>query len=92
MNEPMPFHLPLKTTDQIIQGNWVHASRHIIINTYGKEETGKSQMGRGHWVTDVCYNRSELGLFETDKFIFMRFPVFDVVCNALLVERGTFQI
>ena len=32
----------------------------IIVSTAGEEETGKSLMGRGYWVTDVCYNRSEL--------------------------------
>ena len=38
-----------------------HASRHIIINTDGEEETGiKSGIGRGHWVTDICYNHSDL--------------------------------
>ena len=40
---------------------WIHASRHIIINTDGEEETMKfSPIGRGHWVTDNCYNRNEL--------------------------------
>ena len=33
---------------------WIHASRNIIIDTEDKEGTGKSQIGRGHWVTDVC--------------------------------------
>ena len=39
---------------------WIHTSRHIIINRNGKEGTGKFQMGRSHWVTDVCYYRREL--------------------------------
>ena len=25
-----------------------------------KIETGKSRMGRNHWVTDICYNSNEL--------------------------------
>ena len=32
----------------------------------------KSRMGRGHWVTGVCYNRSKLELnfeLETDKAV-----------------------
>ena len=38
-----------------------HSSRHIIINTDAEEETGiKSGIGRGHWVTDICYNHSDL--------------------------------
>ena len=39
---------------------WIHASRQIIINTDGVEETGKSQMVRGHWITDIYFNRSDL--------------------------------
>ena len=39
---------------------WLHASRHITINTDGEEETRKSPMGRGHWVTDICYSLKEL--------------------------------
>jgi len=34
---------------------WIHASRHIMINTEGDEETGKSQLGRDHWVTEINY-------------------------------------
>jgi len=32
----------------------------IIIITDSEEETGNVLMEMGHWVTDVCYNRSEL--------------------------------
>ena len=32
---------------KLFQKNVIHSSRHII-KTGGKEETGKSQMGRGH--------------------------------------------
>ena len=39
---------------------WIHASRDIIINTDGEEETGKSRMGRGHRITDICYYPNEL--------------------------------
>ena len=38
---------------KLIKKNLIHASRDIIMNTDSKEETGKSQMGRGHWVTDI---------------------------------------
>ena len=40
----------------------IHASRQIIINTDGVEETGNYQMVRGHWITDIYYNRSDLYL------------------------------
>ena len=40
----------------------IHSSRHIIINTDAEEEAGKCRMGRGHWVTDVCYTLRELSL------------------------------
>ena len=33
---------------KLVKKVWIHASRHIIINTDGEEETGKAQMGRGH--------------------------------------------
>ena len=51
---PTKLHLPLKTT---IFFFLIHASGHIVINTNGKEETEekKNQMGRGHWVIDICY-------------------------------------
>ena len=42
------------------------------MNTDGEEGTGKSQMGRGHWVTDSYYYRTELS--ETDKAVTMRRP------------------
>ena len=45
---------------QITQEIWIHTSRHIIINTDGKEGTGKSWMGRGHWISDICCYGSEL--------------------------------
>lgn len=35
---------------------WIHASKHSIINPDGEGETGKSQMGKGYWVTDICYS------------------------------------
>ena len=49
-----PTTIPRKIKDhKLFKKTWIHASRHIIINTDGKEETGKSQIGRGHWVTDI---------------------------------------
>ena len=39
---------------------WIQAPRRTIINTDGEEETGTSQMGRGLWVTDICYNCIDL--------------------------------
>ena len=41
---------------------WIHASRDIIINTGGEDETGNPRFGRGHWVTGTCYNRKTLNL------------------------------
>ena len=41
---------------------WIYEGRDIIINTDGEEETKKSRMGRGRWVTNVCYDGSELRL------------------------------
>ena len=45
-------------------------------DTDDKEGTGKSRMGRGHWVTDGWYNRSELSLLvETDMAVVMLCPI-----------------
>ena len=41
---------------------WIYEGRDIIINTGGEEETKKSRMGRGRWVTNVCNDGSELRL------------------------------
>ena len=41
---------------------WIYEGRDIIIHTDGEEETKKSRMGRGRWVTNVCYDGSELRL------------------------------
>ena len=44
--------IPRTTEDHIVfKKVWIHTSRHIMINTDGEEETGKSWMGRGHCVT-----------------------------------------
>ena len=55
-------HTPRTIYDlKLFTNIWIYASKHIIIDTEGEEETGKSRMGRGHnVVTDICYNRSEL--------------------------------
>ena len=37
----------------------IYASRHIIINAEGQEETSKFRMGKSHWVIDICYNPSK---------------------------------
>ena len=37
----------------VLKTIWIHASRRVIINTDGEEETGKSWMGRGHRDTDI---------------------------------------
>ena len=42
------------------------------------EDTGISRMGRGHWVTHICNNRSKLGLnfeLKTDKAVVTQCPV-----------------
>ena len=44
--------LPLKTTNY---SRNLDSHRHII-NIYHKEETRKSWTGRGHQLTDICYN------------------------------------
>ena len=53
--------VPRATEDQkLFTKMWIHAPRHLIINTGSEEGTGKFRMGRGHWVGDVCYYLSEL--------------------------------
>ena len=39
---------------ELFQKMLIHISRHIIINTEGKEVTRKSRMGRRPWVTNIC--------------------------------------
>ena len=67
----------------------IHACRHIIIITGGKEETEKSKVGRAplrdHWAADICYNWSELWLnfkTETDKAAVndMQYPISLMSC------------
>ena len=45
----------LRTTEDhtLLNKMWIPRSRHTIINTNDKEETGKSWMERGDWVTVV---------------------------------------
>ena len=57
---------------------WIDASRHIVINTDGEKETGDTRMGRGHWVSDICYDRSVLWCnfeLEADKAVVTRCPI-----------------
>ena len=58
----------------------------------GKEETGKSRMGGGHWVSDVYSNRSKLRLIETEKAVSSRLRGFDIMSFALLLKQWTFPI
>ena len=71
----------------------IHASRHIIINTGtadSEEETGKSQMGRGHWVIDICYNCTKLWDWQgCCHALFNQFWVFDI---TLFVKEGNLLI
>ena len=62
MRNPTPVRTVPRTIDDhtLFKTIWIHASIHIITNTNGEEEKGNSRMGKGHWVTDVCYNRNEL--------------------------------
>ena len=67
--------MPRTTEDRkLFEKIWIHASRHIIINTDVEEETGKSRMGRGHRAINICCNRNE---FEpkTGKGVFIRGPI-----------------
>ena len=65
----------------------IHASRQIMINTYGEDETGKSRMGMGHRVTDICYYRSTWN-WQSCHAVSNQFPVIDVTRVALLVKQG----
>ena len=49
-------------TIKLLKKSLIHSSRHIIIDTDDEEEDNKnvSPMVRGHWVTDICYNRLKL--------------------------------
>ena len=67
----MPFPHPTEDP-KLLKKVLIHASTYIIINTYGKEETGKSQIWRGQDITDIFYNQSELWLFETDMAVVMQ--------------------
>ena len=58
-------------------------------NTYGEMESGKYRMWRGHWVTDVCYNRTELWTWNTHRCwhaVSNQIPIFDATQSALLVK------
>lgn len=46
--------------DRSVRKIWIHASRHIIANTDGEEGTVQSRVGRGYWVTGICYFGSVL--------------------------------
>ena len=63
---------------------WLHASRHITINTDGEEETRKSPMGRGHWVTDVCYSLKELWIWNWQGFCHAMSNQFRVLTSRAL--------
>ena len=43
---------------KVFEKSGIYVSAHI--NTDGEEETRKFRMGRGHWVTDICYRWLEL--------------------------------
>ena len=84
----MPF--PHTTEDpKLLTKIWIHASRYIIIDTDGKEETGKSQMWRGQDITDIFYNQSELWLFETDMAVVMQCLIsYEFSASLALQNKG----
>ena len=60
-----------RTTEEhkLLKKIWINESRRNIINTSIKEGTGKSPLGRAHWVTEVCYYyQSELRRSEYNSF------------------------
>ena len=60
LHGPTPSHVPLNTAIYSRKLGFSHASGHITIKRDGEEETGKSRMERGRWVTDSHYNRRDL--------------------------------
>ena len=48
-----------QTLAQLRTGLRDSVMRKAPANTEDEVETGKSQMGRGNWVTDISYNRTE---------------------------------
>ena len=72
------------TRPQIVQANWIHVSRHILVNTDDKERGRELLNGKGSSVTDVCYNQSQSGLLESCETD-MTVVVSDYV--TLLVEQ-----
>ena len=70
MYGPKPSNGSLKTRSYSRKFGTTHQGTSAFTQT--AEETGKSLLGKGHWVTDICDNRNfEL---ETDKAVVTRCP------------------
>ena len=50
-----------------VRNIWIHASRHIIANTDSEEGPVQSRVGRGYWVTGICYFGGVLWFFGTPQ-------------------------
>ena len=69
------------------------SSRHIIINTDGKEQTQQSRLGMGHWVTDNLLQLQQTLNLNSQGCCHMvpnQFQALDVMCVAFLVKQATF--
>ena len=78
---------------RLFQKVWIHASRHVTIDTDGEEETGQSWIERSHWVADICFSRVNFHLtFNLNwwQAVFNQFRVFDVTHVELLVKTRDF--
>ena len=85
--------IPSTVKNKLVKKMLIHASRRIIINTDGEEETGKPWMGRGHWVINICYGCNNLWLnFEQVLLLCSaQFWAFDIMPFASWVKQGFFS-
>ena len=89
-------HGPSSTNEDhtLFQKVWIHASRHIIINTNSEEETGRSRMGSSHWVTNIGYSPVSFHLSLHSgccHVVSNQYQIFDATRFALLVIQDTFS-
>ena len=77
---------------QIIQANWIHASRLIILNTDGEREGHENIEREG-----VTGSQTSAIILGTGKYccchvVSSHVRLFDVTCVALLVKQGKFPV
>ena len=77
----------------LFQKVWMHASRHIILNTDSEEETGRSRMGSSQWVTNIGYNLVSFHLSLHSgccHVVSSQYQIFDATSVAVLVIQDIF--